>query len=202
MTKQELKTHLGENTRVLKNPRLAEAYEAVDRARFVSEDLLDEAYEDYPLPIPGGQTVSQPTTVFFMLELLDPQPGEKVLDVGSGSGWTTALLAYLVGEGGEVIGVERVPELVAFGAKNLAKMHYAHAHIEQAGKEYGRSREAPFDRILVSAAAGNIPQALVDQLRVPGRMVIPVQGSIFVIDKKEHGYAKKEYPGFAFVPLI
>jgi len=106
---------------VLKTKAIIDAFQAVDRIDFVPLKYLDEAYGDYPLPIGYGQTISQPFTVAFMLELLQPQKGDKILDVGSGSGWTTALLAHIVQEEGSVRGIELIPELVAFGKKNLNK---------------------------------------------------------------------------------
>ncbi len=202
MNAEDLVEHLKKDTQVLKSPRIEEALLAVDRKLFVPEELHDEAYEDYALPIGYGQTISQPTTVAFMLELLDPKPGEKILDVGSGSGWTAALLSRLVGEKGSVLGLEIVPELVALGQKNLAKIAPTNAHIEQAGKELGCSAEAPHDRILVSAAADSVPEGLARQLRERGRMVIPIQDSICVVERKGDGYTQQCHPGFAFVPLV
>jgi protein-L-isoaspartate(D-aspartate) O-methyltransferase len=202
MGKEELLQHLKKNTRVLKSKHIQEAFEAVDRKDFVPEDYHVEAYEDYPLPIGHGQTISQPTTVAFMLELLEPKKGERVLDIGSGSGWTTALLAYLVGEGGEVLGVERVPELVEFGRKNLEKYHFGHVRIERAGEEIGMPEERPYDKILVSAAAEKLPEKLMRQLKVGGKLVIPIGDSICRIEKTKDSIVQQSYPGFIFVPLV
>ena len=108
----------------MKTPSIIEAFEKVDRKDFVPEELKDKAYLNTPLPIGYGQTISQPLTVAFMLELLQPQAGDKVLEIGSGSGWQTALLAHMVSGGngrGKVIAVELIPELMAFGRKNVAK---------------------------------------------------------------------------------
>src|SRR3989338_5684724 len=115
-------------------------FEKIDRADFVSSEYQAEANENYPLPIGFGQTISQPFTVAFMLKLLSPQEGDKVLDVGCGSGWTTALLANLVGKTGKVFGVEIIPELVSFCRKNLAKYNFPNAEIIQAGAELGLPR--------------------------------------------------------------
>ena len=163
--KDELIDHLENGTRVLQSSELKDAFVAINRKDFVPEDYAEEAYEDYPLPLGStGQTISQPTTVAFMLELLDPRKGEKVLDVGSGSGWTTALLVRLVGESGEVIGVEIIPELVELGNNNLKKYNFKNAEILRAEKNIGLPKKAPFDKILVSAAAEDLPKKLMEQL--------------------------------------
>lgn len=175
----------------------------VDRANFVPKDLRGSADIDAPLPIGYGQTNSQPYTVRLMLRWLDPQPGDKVLDVGSGSGWTTALLAYLVGSKGWVYAVERVPELVEFGEENCQRTGVKNARFFTAGDEFGLPKEAPFDRILVSASADELPPELVDQLKIGAKMVIPVQNDILEITKKSAGDLDiKRHPGFAFVPLL
>ena len=129
MSNQQLVNSLRANV-PLKMPELVEAFLSVDRIRFVPERYRDNAYHDRPLPIDHGQTISQPYTVAFMLELLKPQKGHSVLDIGSGSGWTTALLAHVVGNNGRVRGIERVPELVTLGQDNLAAFNFLHASIE------------------------------------------------------------------------
>ena len=101
----------------LKTPRIIEAFRAIDRKDFVPEELQDEAYGNYPLQIGYGQTISQPNTVAFMLELLAPELGNKIIDVGSGSGWQTALLAHIVGPKGKIFGIELVPELKKMGER-------------------------------------------------------------------------------------
>lgn len=188
---------------VLDSPELEAAFRAVDRADFVLPEYRSEAYANAPLPIGYGQTISQPYTVAAMLGWLDVRPGQNVLDVGSGSGWTTALLACLVGTSGHVHGVEIVPELVEFGKQNLAKNQFAHATIEQAGAIFGLPAHAPYDRILVSAESKEIPQSLLDQLSPTGIMVIPVRGDIIKIQKVPGNPPLIEtHPGFVFVPLI
>ena len=188
---------------VLQSPRIIEAFRAVDRNDFVPEEYAEEAYEDYPVPIGYGQTISQPYTVAFMLELLQPASGDKILDVGSGSGWTTVLLAQIVGPSGHVIGVEVKPELVEYGGQNLAKYDFAHATIRSASSKIGAPDEAPFDCILVSAAGTEVPHELVAQLKTGGTMVVPVESAILKIRKDRNGKTHTEtYEGFAFVPLI
>lgn len=188
---------------VLRSPSIMQAFASADRADFVAPETAEFAYEDRPLPIGFGQSISQPYTVAFMLELLSPKPGEIILDLGSGSGWTTALLAVCVGPQGQIFGVEKAPGLVKFGQSNLAKYKFIHASIQAAGKALGLPNAAPFDKILVSAAASALPQELIDQLRVGGVLVMPIKSSVFKITKPDSGKIKtQEFPGFAFVPLV
>jgi len=198
---QELVKYL-KSTGVLKSPQIVRAFEKIDRADFVREDFVDDTYGDYPLPIGLGQTISQPTTVAFMLELLEPKEGEKILDVGTGSGWTAALLGVIVGRSGRVLGTELVPELVEFGRANLLKCGIPNVRILQAGKTLGLPGEELFDRILVSASAEKPPRELINQLKIGGVMVVPILNSIWRITKMSKEIKKEEFPGFVFVPLI
>jgi len=201
MEREELYEHLKNESKVLESEPLARAFREIDRADFVPEDYKVEAYEDYALPIGFGQTISQPTTVAFMLELLDVKEGEEVLDIGSGSGWTTALLSNLVGQEGLVLGVEIVPELAELGQKNLQPYKYSQTKIIKVGEEEEQSEQ--YDKILVSASAEELPEDLIERLRAGGTIVIPIEESIFKIIKTEDGELEEaEYPGFAFVPLI
>jgi len=193
---------------VLKTALIINAFKKTDRADFVLSDFKKEAYRDYPLPIGYNVTISQPTTVAFMLELLKPKKGDKILDIGSGSGWTTELLSQIVGKKGKVFGVEIIPELVEFGRKNLSKYNkknvfYKNAEIILAKKDIlGFSEKAPFDKILVSAMAKKLPKELVNQLSISGILVIPIKNSIWRIDKiSENKIKEKEFYGFNFVPL-
>jgi len=200
-TNEELVTFLSDSG-FLKTPRVVAAFHGIKREDFVLPKDKDDAYGDYPLSIGYGGTISQPSTVAFMLELLAPGESEKILDVGSGSGWTTALLAHLVGEDGGVWGVEIVSELVVFGKSNLSKYPLPHARIVEAKDTLGLRDEAPFDKILVSAAGQEIPQELIEQLKVGGRLVVPAGNSVWKVDKvSEVDVEKEEFPGFVFVPL-
>ena len=188
---------------MLKSPQIIDAFRAVDRKYFVPASFAENAYIDAPLPIGNNQTISQPSTVAFMLERLSPQEGNKVLDIGSGSGWTTALLCHLVGDTGSVSGLERVDALVKQGKKNLAAFNvHSLCSIKQAGEKLGLPGEQ-FDRILVSAAADEIPEELFLQLKIGGTLVIPVENSIYKFKKvSEEDIKVEEFYGFVFVPLI
>lgn len=188
---------------VLHSDNLVEAFKNIDRSDFVPVNRQSEAYEDHALPIGYGQTISQPSTVASMLELLQPKAGQRILDVGSGSGWTTALLAQVAGPSGRVIGLERVAELVQFGAANLKKYHLPWAEIRQAGTSLGVPHEAPFNRILVSAAASRMPDELLAQLAVGGILVVPIDYDIWRFMKtSQDKFETDSISGFIFVPLI
>lgn len=186
---------------VIVSDRVEQAFRDTDRALFVRDELQSKAYENRPLPIGEDQTISQPLTVALMLEDLEVHDGMRVLDVGCGSGYSSALLRSLVGDSGEVIGVEKKGSLVSFAQENLSDAG-VQADIRLAGDELGLPGET-FDRILVSAAAQEVPQALVSQLAADGRLVIPVSNSLLTVEPEESGFVVvNRVDGFRFVPLV
>lgn len=180
-----------------------QAFKAIERKNFLPARVAKRWRQDAPLPIGYGQTNSQPSTVRMMLRWLDAQVGNKVLDVGSGSGWTTALLAHMVEDKGRVYAVELVPELVSFGKKNCQQLGIPNVSFHRAGATFGLAKHAPFDRILVSAASNHLPKDLLNQLKIGGKLVVPVKNDILEITKtSKTKHDTINHPGFVFVPLL
>ncbi len=194
--------HLG----YLKTDNIIEAFSKIQRIEFIPDDLASYAEVDIPLPIGFGQTISQPLTVVTMLELLAVKTGDNVLDVGSGSGWTTALLAKMVGEKGKVTSLEVIKELCEFGKKNLEKYDFLRKGIVETycqSAVEGFEKNAPYDCILVSASTDELPAALKRQLKIGGKMVLPIRNSLWFAEKKtEDEFYVEKFPGFSFVPFI
>jgi len=194
----------------LKTDLIIDAFSEINRLEFLPEELEKEFMADIALPIGHGQTISQPRTVAIMLELLDPERGQNILDVGSGSGWITALLCYIVGRKGHVTALERIEELAMWGKSNVAKYENYVENLDKGIAEFhvldgkkGFPDNAPYDRIIVSASAKVIPEDLKKQLKIGGKMIIPVKNSLVYLEKKdENNFYKEEYPGYNFVPLI
>jgi protein-L-isoaspartate(D-aspartate) O-methyltransferase len=180
------------------------AFAAVPRIGFLPPEQQRFAGNDAALSIGHGVTNSQPTTVRAMLELLAVRPGHHVLDVGAGSGWTTALLAHLATATGSVVAVERIPEVLAMGEANLATARPAapvETHLARPGV-LGWPDAAPYDRILVSAAADDVPEDLLTQLAPDGIMVIPVGGEMLRITRTEDETQVERHGRYVFVPLV
>jgi len=191
---------------VLRTPAIIQAFIDIDRARFTPVEYRDHAYEDVTIPLGPGSTLSQPSVVAFMLELLQPRPNNSVLEVGSGSGYQTALLGKLVHPHGKVFAVEVQPNIAALTRSNLEPCKFPHVSCIEGSGVHGIPEHAPFDRIVVGAAATKFPEDLRAQLGVGGRLVVPVGGEtqdvVVMMRLSEQEYDEERYPGFSFVPLV
>lgn len=190
--------------KIITDTSVLDAFRKVRREDFVLKRLVEDAYEDVPLPILKEQTISQPTTVVIMLQALEVKPGMKVLEIGAGSGYNAALLSVLAGKAGRVYTVEIVPELAEFARKNLKKFRNVEVYGRDGSK--GLPEFGPFDRIICTAAAPKIPKSLLDQLKEGGIIVIPVgpeYGQKVIKGVKQNGRLETVSLGdFMFVPLV
>src|SRR5437660_8231998 len=179
------------------------AMTAVPRHEFVPGELRSRAYEDVPLPIGGGQTISQPYMVAAMTAALHLQPGDRVLEIGTGCGYQTAVLSRLA-KG--VFSIERRPELASAASATLARLGYPNAHVHCGDGTLGLPELAPFNAILVAAAAPAVPKPLLAQLAEGGRLILPVGGAehqeLQLIEKRGDAFPTKMLEGCRFVPLV
>jgi protein-L-isoaspartate(D-aspartate) O-methyltransferase len=191
-------------SRGITNARVLAALNKVPRHEFVPEHLADAAYEDHPLPIGYSQTISQPYIVALMTELLQLQPGAKVLEVGTGSGYQAAILAEV---GAQVYSIEILEPLAKTSAKLLQRLGYANVHVKRGDGYVGWPQHGPYDAIVVTAAADHVPPPLVEQLKPGGRLVIPVgdgqtQQSLLLVEKSAAGsVTTHDVAPVMFVPL-
>lgn len=189
-------------TKGIKDENILKAFYKVPREKFISEALRKFAYDDNALPIAGNQTISQPFTVAYMTSALQVEPGNKVLEIGTGSGYQSAILCEL---GADVYTIERVKDLSDTAKSLLTELGY-NVHFKIGDGTLGWPTEAPFDRIIVTAGGPNIPDALLNQLNIHGRLVMPVgsmdRQKLHIIFKTEEGFDYKIKDNFKFVPLI
>ena len=203
-SQEELLHHL-QSIGVLRTPAIIQAFNAIDRRDFVTSEMAAAAYEDTALPLGLGQTISQPYTVAFMLELLQSQPNESVLEIGSGSGYVAALLSQIVGKKGRVVAVERLKAITKQAQENLRGYGFKQLKVITADGSLGYPDYAPYNRIIISAAAREIPESMEQQLAPGGRIVAPVgigEQAIVVLERRGNRFVRQSYPGFVFVPLI
>ena len=183
------------------NKSVLSAMRKVERHLFVPQEVRDLSYEDYPLPIGENQTISQPYIVGLMTELLDPKPSDKVLEIGTGSGYQAAVLAEIVSK---VYTIEIIPSLAKRAEKILKELGYTNVYVKTKDGFAGLPEEAPFDSIIVTCAPPEIPQPLLDQLKENGRLVIPVgvedQDLLLVVKKDGKSFIKNIIP-VRFVPM-
>jgi len=189
--------------RGIKDARLLAAFGQVPRHLFVEEALADQAYEDCSLPLGGKQTISQPSMVAFMLSLLAVQPTDRVLEIGTGSGYQTALLGHLAGQ---VYSMERIAALARPASRRLREMGLTNVHVKTFDGTYGWRDRAPFQAIVVTAGAPEVPRTLTEQMDVGGRLVVPVgkrHGQILKrIFRDATGFRVEDHGPCQFVPLI
>ncbi|MFB5603128.1 MAG: protein-L-isoaspartate(D-aspartate) O-methyltransferase [Candidatus Nitrosomaritimum aestuariumsis] len=193
------------NTGFLTDDKVESAIRSIPRHNFVPASQKNEAYENTPIPIMKNQTISQPSVVARMTEWLDLQEGQKVLEIGSGSGWQSAILAKLVGSG-KIFTIERHSELAKFAKQNLEKLGIKNVEIINGDGNLGLAEKSPFNRIMITAACKKIPEKLLDQLAMDGLLIAPVGENIqsLVLLKKTHkGIVEiKNQDGYVFVPLV
>lgn len=196
----------------IKDERIKNAFLSVDRKDFIPEEYHQYAYLNQPVPLGYGQTTSQPLVIAFMLELLDVHPGQNVLEIGTGGGWQTALLARLTAEENKesyqsplVVSLEHIEGLYQQAKKRLEEKGFIQKgilHLEHKDANRGHEEHAPYDRIVVCASVEDPLQAWTQQLKIGGKMVLPINERIVVLEKRgKSEFDQKEFFGFSFVPL-
>jgi protein-L-isoaspartate(D-aspartate) O-methyltransferase len=191
--------------RGIRDPKVLGAFRTVRREDFVPPDLVGAAYDNGPLPIGEGQTISQPYIVAFTVEALGLAGGERVLEVGTGSGYAAAILSSIAGE---VFTIERIPWMADAARERLARLGYANVHVRCGDGTLGWPENAPYDSIAVAAGASRVPRALLDELGIGGRIVIPVgpdvasQRLVRVTRESETGFREEDLAEVRFVPLV
>jgi len=191
---------------IIKDKKLLDAFRAVPREYFVREDSKDSAYGDYPLAIGYEQTISQPTTIMIMSQALELKENIKVLEIGTGSGYQAVLIAKVIGTKGKVITTEIIPELVEFAKNNLKKANIDNVEVIRQDGSQGYKKEAPYQRIIITAACPQIPPPLIEQLDNKGILVAPVGSLVYgqqmiKLEKKDNDITIKNLGNFVFVPL-
>ncbi len=196
-----VETHL--KKRGIRNSRVLEAFKRVPRHHFIPKNLADQAYTDGPLPIGKSQTISQPYMVAIMTQSAEIVPGNRVLEIGTGSGYQSAILAEL---GAKVYTIERVSVLCEQARETLLRLNYQDIHTRAGNGTLGWEEEAPFDAILVTAGAPEIPKPLLDQLAIGGRLVIPLEEDysqvLYIVRRSQEGFHRERGERCTFVPLI
>jgi protein-L-isoaspartate(D-aspartate) O-methyltransferase len=191
--------------RGITEPEILDAFRQVPRELFVSPAYAQLAYEDHPLPIEAGQTISQPYIVALMIEAAAVCSGSKVLEVGSGSGYAAAVISRIAAK---VVGIERQHELVEVARERLSRIGYENVEIVEGDGTRGWPEQAPYDAIIVAASGSHLPQPLLDQLRPGGRLVMPLGGPgwmqklVSVFKRDDGSFDKSDLGAVRFVPLI
>ncbi len=193
------------NSGFLNDTKVELAIRKSPRHEFVPKSLVDMAYENIPISLMKNQTISQPSVVSRMTELLNVMEGQKILEIGSGSGWQSAILSFLVAHG-KVFSIDRHPKLVKFAKENLNKLGIQNVDVILGDGSLGLSQESPFDRIIITAACKKVPPPLFEQLSLDGLLIAPVgeyPQSLILYKKTSQGIIEiKNQPGYVFVPLL
>ena len=193
------------NSRYLSKDNVESAFRNIPRHEFIPKSGLDYAYDNEPLPIMKNQTISQPGVVSRMTEWLDVKRGQNILEIGTGSGWQSGILSYLVGDG-IVYSIELHQELVKFAQENLKKLKIKNVHVILGDGSMGYAKESPYDRIIITAACTGIPLPLLEQLKEGGLLLAPVgdtSQSLILLKKTPKGIVEiKNQPNYVFVPLL
>lgn len=184
--------------------RVLEAFAIVPREQFVPDDLITHAYDDAPLPIGDGQTISQPFVVALTIAAMELAPTDRVLEIGTGSGYAAAILGKIAHE---VVTVERIANLATIARERLARLGFANVSVHHADGSLGWPSRAPYDGIAVAAGAPHVPRALLEQLAVGGRLVIPAgpaedQRLLVIVRRDESKYEQRDLGEVRFVPLV
>jgi protein-L-isoaspartate(D-aspartate) O-methyltransferase len=186
----------------IRNEKVGRALRKVHRENFVQPSYKKYAYTDMPLPIGHGQTISAPHMVALMTSLLRVEPGQKILEVGAGSGYQAAVILQLLEGKGKVYSLERVQALVDFAEENLTRQEYKNYRVLKRDGSKGLQEYKPFDRIIVTASAKRVPEPLLEQLKVGGLMLIPVGNELLSIRREKKEFKQKVEEYVSFVPLI
>jgi len=191
-------------TKALKTPKIIEAFEKISRHDFVTKDYLGSAYVDVALPTLKDSTISQPSTVAIMTEALNPKEGEKVLEIGTGSGWQASLLSYCVGDKGKVVTIEYDKDLVEFAKENIKKIGLKNIEVVCGDGSVGYEKESPYDKVIFTCAVPSIPKPILNQLKIGGRILAPVgpieEQKMVAIDKiGKDRYKETDIEPFSFV---
>ena len=190
---------------IIKDKRLLNAFKRIPREKFVRKEHLEEAYGDYPLSIGKCQTISQPTTVMLMTQALELKANDKVLEIGTGSGYQAAIISKIIGKKGKIISTEIVPELAKFARQNIENLKLKNVEIIRHDGSKGYIDEAPYDKIIITAACPRIPKPLISQLKENGIIVAPVgnlnEQAMVKARKKGNKLIEENLGQFMFVPL-
>ena len=204
LSRKELVKRLTYEGRI-KSHEVEKAFLEIPREVFIPDNIKRYAYLDTPLEIGQGQTISAPHMVAIMVEALDLKKGQKVLEIGAGSGYHAAIVAKIVGKDGHVYTIERFSQLAVFAKNNLKKAKITNVTVEKGDGSEGLLKYSPYDRIYVTCAAPDIPQPLIEQLKDSGKLMIPIGQMICnleLIEKKGNEIKTKNLGGCAFVPLV